>query len=303
MKFWLGVTDNRWFEFVSTRGLDEVNFWQPSARPPFTTLPEGTPFLFKLRRPHNHIAGGGFFIKYSALPLATAWNTFGRGNGAESLPDFASLISRNSVAPAGGNPTIGCSVLTSVFFLPRARWIPVGDVFPRSVMRGVTFDTAAANGAQLWAAVVDAMSMLDIAERPMVEAPRFGRAFLAHARLGQGAFRALVTDAYARRCAITGESTLPTLEAAHIQSYADRGPHAVNNGLLLRADFHKLFDLGLITVGEDYSVRVSRRIHDEWFNGKAYYRLDGQPLAVLPQVNDDRPNLEYLRWHNRRFAA
>lgn len=60
MKFWLGVTDNRWYEFVSTRGLDEVNFWQPSARPPFTTLPAGTPFLFKLKRPYNHVVGGGF---------------------------------------------------------------------------------------------------------------------------------------------------------------------------------------------------------------------------------------------------
>jgi hypothetical protein len=32
-------------------------------------------------------------------------------------------------------------------------------------------------------------------------------------RLGQGAFRVEVTDAYTRRCAITGEKTLSTLEA------------------------------------------------------------------------------------------
>jgi putative restriction endonuclease len=36
-------------------------------------------------------------------------------------------------------------------------------------------------------------------------------------RLGQGAFRLLVTDAYQRRCAVTGERTLPVLDAAHIR--------------------------------------------------------------------------------------
>ncbi|MDE3073629.1 MAG: hypothetical protein KGJ63_12980 [Pseudomonadota bacterium] len=45
MKFWLGVTDNQWYEFVSGRAFDEVNFWQPSARAPFTNLPAGTPFF------------------------------------------------------------------------------------------------------------------------------------------------------------------------------------------------------------------------------------------------------------------
>ena len=37
------------------------------------------------------------------------------------------------------------------------------------------------------------------------------------ARLGHGAFRLLVTDAYQRRCAVTGERTLPVLDAAHIR--------------------------------------------------------------------------------------
>jgi hypothetical protein len=30
MKFYVGVTDNQWFEVVShIPGIDEVNFWQP----------------------------------------------------------------------------------------------------------------------------------------------------------------------------------------------------------------------------------------------------------------------------------
>ena len=70
-------------------------------------------------------------------------------------------------------------------------------------------------------------------------------------RLGQGAFRVLVTDAYRRRCTISNERTLPVLEAAHIRPYADNGPHQLSNGLLLRSDLHRLFDLGYFTVDPD----------------------------------------------------
>ena len=45
---------------------------------------------------------------------------------------------------------------------------------------------------------------------------RYGKPILVQPRLGQGAFRLLVTDAYQRRCAVTGERTLPVLDAAHI---------------------------------------------------------------------------------------
>jgi len=52
-------------------------------------------------------------------------------------------------------------------------------------------------------------------------------------RLGQGAFRALVADACHDHCAITGERTMPVLQAAHIKPFSQDGPHAVSNGLFL----------------------------------------------------------------------
>lgn len=58
----------------------------------------------------------------------------------------------------------------------------------------------------------------------MADAPaRFGAPHLIRPRLGQGAFRVLVTDVYGRKCAVTGERTLPALEAAHIRPYAEGG--------------------------------------------------------------------------------
>ena len=59
MRLWVGVTDPDWFAFLSRAGVDEVNFWQPSATAPFVGLEPGAPFLFKLKRPYNHIAGAG----------------------------------------------------------------------------------------------------------------------------------------------------------------------------------------------------------------------------------------------------
>src|SRR5258708_29817376 len=72
----------------------------------------------------------------------------------------------------------------------------------------------------------------------------WGEPTLIRPRLGQGAFRIVVTDNYQRRCAVTGERTLPALDAAHIRPYAEQGVHEPINGLLLRRDIHSLFDRG-----------------------------------------------------------
>lgn len=76
MEFWVGVTDNNWYEFLAARKPDEVNFWQPSGTPPFKKQIEL--FLFKLHSPSNYIAGGGYFLTYTNLPISLAWETFGK---------------------------------------------------------------------------------------------------------------------------------------------------------------------------------------------------------------------------------
>ena len=116
-------------------------------------------------------------------------------------------------------------------------------------------------------------------------------------RLGQGAFRVLVTDIYRRRCAVTQEKTLPALEAAHIRPYGDGGVHEATNGLLLRRDIHSLFDAGYVTVTPDLHFEVSRRIREEFDNGKHYYALHGQKIE-LPVQMGQRPDPAALDWHN-----
>jgi len=302
MKIWVGVTDNSWFQFLAQRHLDEVNFWQPSGTAPFLSLPPGTPFLFKLKSPHNHIGGGGFFVRFARLPIRFAWEAFGEKNGAASLEELDRLIRPLTPSRAGTSFDIGCTILNDPFFLPRDRWIEIPENWATNIVRGKTYDTTESLGERLWAAVTERIRGFETLTPAVAERPaEYGVSFLAHARLGQGAFRVLVSEAYNRRCAITGESTFPVLEAAHIKSFSKGGPNNTYNGLLLRADFHKLFDAGLITVTPERKIQVSRRIHEEWFNGKVYYMLHGKEMANLPTNENDQPKAEFLRWHNENL--
>lgn len=307
MKFWLGVTDNGWYDFLAERGLDEVNFWQPSATPPFANAPVGMPFLFKLKRPNNHIAGGGFFVAYSTLPLSVAWEVFGDKNGASSFDDLRRLL--GPLSGNRGNGEIGCTVLADPFFLHRTSWIPDPAGWASNIVRGKMYDAESHDGASIWHEVVSRLRsdqhIKSLPEFAIAEAcGKYGLPVLVKPRLGQSSFRVLVTDAYKRRCAITGENTLVALEAAHIVPYANEGTHDVRNGLLLRADFHRLFDVGLVSVTPDLRIRISPRIREAYFNGKAYYRMNDQQLSVVPDQVNLRPDPDRLNWHmQNRFQG
>jgi putative restriction endonuclease len=129
------------------------------------------------------------------------------------------------------------------------------------------------------------------------ERARYGQPILTLPRLGQGSFRILVTDAYERRCAVTNERTLPALDAAHIKPYSESGQHVVSNGILMRRDLHALFDRGYITITPSMNVEVSRRIKEEFENGRDYYRYHGSTIRV-PANPTNYPSRDYLEWHN-----
>ena len=301
MKYWVGTTDNSWFRYLSGVRPDELNFWQPRGGATYADLTPGSLILFKLKRPYNHIAGGGHFVKSTALPMSMVWDAFGVKNGAATRPAFESMIRRLVADPAQDDPVVGCTVLSEPFFWPEPQWIAAPVGWSGSIVRGRYYDTRQSDGAALWRQVEERLQFGRASDR---ELARYGEAFLTRPRLGQGGFRVVVTEAYRRRCAITGESTLPVLEAAHILPFAEQGPHETSNGLLLRSDFHKLFDLGLVTVTPSYQIEVSSRIKEEWFNGKAYYRLHGRTLSSIPEQAADKPSAAMLQWHNEhRFRA
>jgi putative restriction endonuclease len=196
---------------------------------------------------------------------------------------------------------IGCRILTQAFFKREEEWLPIPKSWSKNIVAFKTYSTDSEDGRHLWEWTQGAMSgpLRGFAD----EGARYGEPTLIRPRLGQGAYRIAVTDAYQRRCAVTGERTLPALDAAHIRPYGEGGEHSVSNGLLLRRDIHCLFDLGYVTVTPDHTFEVSPRIREEFENGRDYYVLHGRPLLV-PHQSELRPDTSALDWHNNhRFLV
>lgn len=134
------------------------------------------------------------------------------------------------------------------------------------------------------------------------ERPAFGLQTIADARerilaaivrrRGQPQFRQMLLAAYVGRCAITGCDATEALEAAHIIPYFGPDSDHPANGLLLRADIHTLFDIGLIAIDTaTMSVLLSPGLA-----GTAYHTLAGAKLR-LPKEESLTPSKEALDQH------
>lgn len=299
---YVGITDYSWFKILRQANYDEVNFWKPGGRTNFKALSEGELFLFKLHSPQDYIVGGGFFLKSSILPSSLAWEAFGSANGAMNLLDLNKLVYKYKKTNrlSDPDPQIGCIILSTPFYFDEKDWIPVPQNWKPSIVQGKTYDTSEHFGVSLYEKVQDRLRLKGFNEFILHEVSenRYGQEQVIKPRVGQGAFKVLITDAYQRRGAITGEKTLPVLEAAHIKPYSLEGPHEIKNGLLLRRDFHTLFDRGYITIDKHLIVEVSHRIKEDFGNGKEYYAHHGQKLITLPERMDQLPDINYLEWHN-----
>ena len=294
----VAVTDGDWFERLRRQpSLSEINFWSPSARN-FRALRPGELFLFKLHAPQNVITGGGVFAYSNVLPCSLAWEAFQEANGAHSLQEMRTRIMRyrKTVSDNRSDFEIGCRILVQPFFFEENDWIPVPPSWSPNIVSFKKYTTADAEGLALWKAVHDRLNSPQFFGVVQDQA-RFGEPSLIRPRLGQGAFRVLVTDIYQRRCAVTRERTLPALEAAHIRPYGEGGRHEASNGLLLRRDIHSLFDTGYVTVTPSFHFEVSPRIKEEFENGRDYYALHGHPINV-PKDSACQPDPAALNWHN-----
>jgi putative restriction endonuclease len=278
---WVAPTHQDWFEHLSRQGRwAEVNFWRPSDYHAFHGEP-GSPFFLKLKAPYSMIGGFGYFAKFSRLPEWMAWECFGEGNGAENFAAMRARLEKirkkSDLKGRHPLPHIGCIILVDAIFFRREDWIPQPSDWPSSNLVPMKYDLTVGEGARIWRECLERAAHdlpLLVAESLRVEpqlpdAPqRWGQPVLIRPRLGQGAFRVAVTDAYGRACAVTSEHSLPALEAAHIKPFSDGGLHEVCNGLLLRSDLHRLFDKGYVTVTPEHRLEVSPLLKEHFSNGK-----------------------------------
>ena len=155
-------------------------------------------FLFKLHAPRNVIVGGGIFAYANALPCSLAWEAFGEANGARSAQEMRARIARyRRTDPSDRSDfEIGCRILTQPFFFEEADWIPVPASWSPNIVSFKTYNTGDAEGLALVGRGQRAPEpAADSRAWPRTGA-RFGEPQLIRPRLGQGAFRVLVTDIY-----------------------------------------------------------------------------------------------------------
>ena len=262
--------------------------------------------------------------------MSLAWAAFREGNGARSLEEVRTRITkyrRQPIKPTE-DPVIGCTLLGEPFFFEESEWIPSPSDFKGPMVSGKSYDMEIGTGLALWKEVTARLAAaaarasarvitepravatgspgtphptLGPATLAAIDPPRYGTPTLVAPRLGQGSFRALVTDVYRYRCAISSERTLPVLQAAHIRPYADGGQHELSNGLLLRSDLHALFDQHYLTIEpNNKTLIVSRRIREQFENGRDYYATNNLILAQ-PADALALPSLANLAYHFERF--
>jgi hypothetical protein len=116
-------------------------------------------------------------------------------------------------------------------------------------------------------------------------------------RRGQGAFRDKLLETYGRRCAVTGTILEPILEAAHIVPHAEGTNYRTNNGLLLRADIHTLFDLHHLSIDGRGVVHLSRVAMQS-----DYRQYHGKSIR-LPARSSEQPYATNLDSRHERFLA
>jgi putative restriction endonuclease len=112
-----------------------------------------------------------------------------------------------------------------------------------------------------------------------------------------------VLASYGARCCISGLAEPRLLVASHIVPWSMDAHNRLNpqNGLCLSALHDKAFDIGLLTVLPDYTVRVSAQLKQakvDSFTREALVAFDGRAIAMPERF---KPHAEFLESHARRF--
>jgi putative restriction endonuclease len=112
-------------------------------------------------------------------------------------------------------------------------------------------------------------------------------------------FRQNVLRAYSERCAISGLRLIngrgrAEASAAHIRPVEANGPDIVNNGIALSGTVHWMFDRGLLSLGDDLRILISRQANDP----DGIRTLINETGFALPTRHPfERPHPRFLQWH------
>lgn len=138
-KGYIGITDNKWFEFINKSKLSRVNFW--CKKQTFKVLKRGDVFFFlkknaKHEKGERKIVGYGIFDSFRTLTVSKAWDEFKEANGCASLKEFQQKIS-DMYDVNDENVRIGCIILNNITIFSNCICLSsVGIEFANSIVSG-----------------------------------------------------------------------------------------------------------------------------------------------------------------------
>lgn len=118
-------------------------------------------------------------------------------------------------------------------------------------------------------------------------------------------FRLIVVAAYLFTCCLTRHrlttiSRGSMVDAAHIHQFADSRSNDPRNGIALSKNAHWMFDQGLWTITDDYTIKIANQeFAEEHPHGRALSAFEGETILLPTDVNL-RPDPDYLAWHRRK---
>ena len=135
--------------------------------------------------------------------------------------------------------------------------------------------------------------------RFVFEAERQRVAYYTSRLVRDRVFRRIVLQAYDCRCAITGLKFIngggrAEVEAAHIRPVEENGPDIGSNGIALSGTVHWMFDRGLISLGDNLDVLVSRQVNDL---DRVWALVNPNRRAKVPALSALQPHPRFLAWH------
>ena len=298
---WYNIVKN---EYISA-GSSATNFWtlkEKDPAPELVHVKPGTLVIYVMPdNGHQLIVGGGYFVSWGEQSPKIAWERFGVRNGSSSYADLLAEIKRQ-----GGDEhsMLVSSVLFGTFIFSKSETLLVPDEFK---------DEFTASGTRF---ILSLKEPLGLYLKRILRDRRAGLKtdeyssnwrgiyYLAAKQVEHSdidGFYAAVQAAYGSKCAITGSACLPLLDVANIQPCYSNTFQSVQNGILMRTDFHRLFSEGFMTLcyqgDEAIVIKVSASVDS--VGAGDYKRYDGQKLT-LPQDKALWPKREYLEWHRQK---
>ena len=286
--FVISPTDLNWFNFIKDNYIaGYVNFWTPTPWK-ISNLPIGSKWYFKKKGGGKLICGYGNFNGIKIMTIKEAWQMFGPNNGCNSFASFKKCLGSYNTY-ISEEKKIGAILLSDVVCFDEQYYVDldlIGVEWSNNIVKYKKYDQE----DTILSNIIEHNAEIDIPSFVLIsQTAKKKKASDLSLREGQSAFRQKIASVYGYKCCITGESCPELLEAAHIQPYISKDSNHVQNGMLLRVDFHRLFDSGLLAIDEDYCVKISDLLKSSY-----YKKYDGCKI-LLPSNECYYPSKMALR--------